>query len=329
MGLVNARVLITGINGFIGANLAARLLAEGADVHGMIREGSDLWRLTGILPRISLHRADLTDGSALAEAVRSAMPQVVFHLAAARRSSTPSDRAATLAANVAGTLSLVEAASSNGCQRFVQAGSSLEYGPRDYPTRESDPPAPQSFFGTSKAWATLLARGVARDHGLPLTCLRVYSVYGYWEGAGRLVPTVIRAAMGTGEVALTASGYRRDFVFVEDVVDAFLVAALCDEAAGQILNIGSGVQSTNEQVVDLIESIAGRKLVRRVGAYPPHETDTQFWVADNRQARQVLGWQPVHSLLRGLEKTWAWMERHRADYDRFAVALRPEGPGDA
>jgi nucleoside-diphosphate-sugar epimerase len=314
-------VLVTGVAGFVGANLAAALVPRGARVHGLLRPSPERWRLGEIEPGLVLHVVELADALALREVVFKTRPSVIYHLAAERAARTPEQRAATARSNLLGTLNLLEAALAAGCDRFVHAGSSMEYGAKDHPTQETDTLAPVSFFAATKAGSALLCEQFAREHRLPLVILRLYSVYGYWEGPHRLIPTAMLAALGSGSISLTEAGYRRDLIFVADVVEACLLAAGAATKPGEILNVGSGQQWTNEQVVDLIDSITGRPLYRRTEVYPPRETDTSFWVADNAKARRVMGWQPRHSLPDGLAKTWTFMKQHRDQYAAIAQAL--------
>lgn len=311
MDLRGKSVLITGIAGFVGANLARGLLARGARVHGVVRSSTDLWRLQDCVHELRLHAADLTAAPAVEKLMSECRPSLIFHMATGRRAKTPQDRAITVADNVLGTLNLLEAARASGCERFVYAGSSLEYGPKDQPSRETDRLAPSSFFGASKAATTLLCQQFAREHQLPLVILRIYSVYGPWEGPERLIPTAMLAALGDGAITLTAEPFRRDFIFVDDVVQACLRATEVTTNPGEIVNIGSGQQWSNQQAVALIESIVGRTLRRNPEPYPGHHTDTTFWVADNSKARSILGWQPQHTLPEGLAKTWDWLLNHR------------------
>ena len=321
MDFAGQTVLVTGIAGFVGANLARELRARGANVHGLERATAYMWRLGELLPNIDLHRTDLTDAPALEQALRAIKPSIVYHLATQRAARTPQERAATMRSNVLGTLNLLEAAASAGCERFIHVGSSLEYGPKDQPSREADLLAPRSFFGACKAAGSLLCRQFALEHRLPLVILRLYSVYGYWEGPERLIPTAILAALGNGSIALTAAPCSRDFVFALDVVEACLLAADANADPGEIFNVGTGQQWTNEQAIAMVESIAGRKLSRRAEAYPARPTDTTFWVADNDKARRILQWSPRHSLRDGLAKTWAWMVQHRDQYETIARAI--------
>ncbi len=308
------RVLVVGAAGFIAATLIRDLLARGAEVHGIVRPAANLWRLADVAQDIALHPADLVDAELLDRVMALVRPDHIYHLAVTRNASSPEARALTARVNVMGTLHVLEAAARVGYERFVYAGSSLEYGPSDRPTRETDCPAPTSFFGATKAAATLLCQQAALAGNQPIAMLRLYSVYGPWEAPGRLIPTVIQAALGDRQVALTDPGYSRDWIYVQDVIDALLRAAETDQAVGEIINVGTGQQSTNEQVVEAIEVVAGCRLHVHRGAYPPRSTDTTFWVADINKARRVLQWEPRFDLRAGIQKTFEWFTRHRQTY---------------
>jgi nucleoside-diphosphate-sugar epimerase len=220
----------------------------------------------------------------------------------------------TLNSNVVGLLNLLEATDPIDYQHFVCGGSSLEYGAQAQALKETDLPNPLSFFGATKAAATILCRQYARANQRPISILRFFSVYGPWEPAKRLIPTAIAAAFFDREVPLTEPGYRRDFIYVEDVVHACLLASQSQLPSGEILNIGSGVQTSNEEVVTLIGQLCGQEIRVRIGAYAPHETGTAHWVADNQKAKSLLGWTPQSTLEDGLKKTIAWMQQHRSGY---------------
>ncbi len=150
-----------------------------------------------------------------------------------------------------------------------------------------------------------------------IVILRIFSAYGYWESPTRLIPTAIMTAFENGKMDLTAPGYRRDFVFIEDVVDACLLAINAEDPRGEIINIGSGQQATNEEAVEAIQEITGRTIRVRAGSYPARASDTSHWVADIQRARLLLGWEPRHTLHQGLAKTVAWLHLHREMYHRY------------
>jgi len=318
LDLRNRRVLVTGATGFLGANLVRRLLVLGADVHGVARTNLNAWRLEGILGEFVTHGADVADQDAVSRVINEVRPDIIFHLAAPRTSSTE-DYWENVKTSVLGTASLLNAADSLDYTRFVHLGSSLEYGPSTRPLRETQLLRPVTIRGATKAAATLLCLQRARGGRRPVVVLRAFSVYGYWEDPGRLIPTAMRAALEGQDMALTAPGFRRDLVFVDDVVEAMLLSLNAPNVHGQVINVGSGQQWSNEQVVDEVQSVSGRKISLRVGAYPARSSDTGFWVADNRKARRLLGWTPRHSLREGLEKTFRWVASHPSLYLRPAV----------
>jgi nucleoside-diphosphate-sugar epimerase len=310
------RVLITGAAGFVGTNLVAALDAAGADVHGIVRRGTNRWRLDALNARLVVHAGDLTDRIWLAALAHDIQADVVFHAAAARAGhpTTPAERAAALDDTVNSTAALCEAMAAAGSGRIVALGSSLEYGPADVPLDEGRILAPATFRGAAKACATILCRQIAGEAGVPVVVLRPFSVYGPWESPSRFVPTVMRALQTGRDLPLTGPGIRHDFVFVADVVAACLLAAAAPGVNGEVINVGSGRQFANEELVEMAERVAGVRARVTVGAYPDRPVDTGHWVADIDKARRLLGWTPEYSLERGLAETWRWSVARR-DFD--------------
>lgn len=317
-------MLVTGGTGFLGANLLPALLRRRASVHVLSRGQERSERLDDVRREIQVEAADLSDAASVRQAVERVRPDLVFHLAVQRDVSTPAARAAALSTNVLGTAHLLEAVRLAGCHRLVALGSSLEYGPRDEPARESDPLAPASFYGATKAAATLLLQQAVRADRLPIVVLRPYLLYGPWDAAHHLVPTAIRTALGgnAGGMPLTGPGLRRDWIFVEDVVEACLHAATADGVVGGVFNVATGRQWSNEEVVEAVEAVTGRPVRVRVGEFPARPTDRACWVADVSKARRVLGWEPRHTLHEGLLKTLEWITRGDARF--AATGLRGE-----
>ncbi|MBO9360888.1 MAG: NAD-dependent epimerase/dehydratase family protein [Thermoflexus sp.] len=309
--LQGAPILITGGAGFIGAHLTRRLLEAGAQVHLIVRPGTDLRRLAGMMDQVSIHRGDLLDAGEVREVVTNVRPRWIFHLAARRgHPCTPEERLELLRSSLMGTAHLLEAARDAGIARFIHMGSSLEYGPYPRAIREGDPLRPITDRGVAKAVASVLVAFYARAFGLPAVILRPFSVYGPGQHPEQLIPTLLRAALTGEEVRLTAPGYRHDFVFVEDVVEACLRAAMRSVRPGESFNIGTGIQWTNEEVAAWVESITGRSLRLRIGAHLPSPPDTSCWVADIRKAQRRLQWSPRWDLPAGLRRTLEWMQRH-------------------
>lgn len=302
-----SRVLVTGAAGFVGANLVRGLLRAGAEVHALVRPGGQRWRLADLGARIRCHGVDIASPGAVAAAWRKIRPAFVFHAAAAPgHPVTPAERHNALRVNVLGTANLLEAARELPPEKFVHLGSSLEYGSRGRPLLESDDLRPVCFRGAVKAGAALLCRERAAEGSFPVVLLRLFAVYGPWEDPRRLIPVLIRACAEGLPVDLTASICMHDYVFTEDVVEACIRAAESGGVAGAEINIGSGVQSSNEEVLRLVSEIMGVTLEVRRGGFPARAHDTSCWVTSVVKARELLGWEPRWTLRAGLQAEIEW-----------------------
>lgn len=315
------RILITGGAGFIGANLVRRLLDLGAELHLIVRPETNLWRLAGLEDRVALYRIDLRDGQGVMRQVEAIRPDIVFHLAMpAGHPRTAEERLEAMRVGVMATACLLEAAKSVGVARFIHVGSSLEYEPLSRPLHESDPLRPNTDRGLAKMLASRLVEFYARFHGVPAIILRPFNVYGPWESPRRFIPTLLRAALRDEEIRLTAPGYRHDWIFVADVVEACCRALEAPVEPGEAFNVGTGLQWSNEEVVAIVEALVGRPLRRRTGAYPPSPPDRSCWAADIEKARRSLSWSWAWDLPSGLQATLTWMRDHLHFYTGDVVA---------
>lgn len=315
------RLLVTGGAGGIGANLIRTLLAAGCAVDAVIRPGSPAWRLADVQGALTRHTADVADAAQLDQVFTRVQPDVVFHLAVPRGHDALA-RDEMLRVNVMGAQALMRCTRQHGVSRLVVAGSSLEYAPTATALTEQDPVAPLTWHGATKAAASVLYRQAAAEHGLPVALLRLFHVYGPWESAHRLAPTAIRAALGGHTMPLTDQDIRRDWVYVDDVCEALLLAA--DKAApGDIYNIGSGVETSNAELLACVQSVVARPIRLAAQAIPPRITDAPHRFADPSLARRQLGWTPRHNLAQGLRRTVAWHALHPEAWSHPADA-RPE-----
>ena len=313
--LRGVRVLVTGGSGLVGANLLRALLRDKAIVAATLRPSTNLWRIQELRSHLDLQFLDLAQADSAREIFERVRPNVVFHLAfSPGHPEEEAARSMMLQAGLIGTAALLEAAARLGVARFIQFGSSMEYGSKDRPLRETDPLRPNTFRGTVKAGCSLLCKHYARNHGLSVVILRIFSAYGPWEASTRLIPAAILAAMRGQSLPLTGPDVEHDFVYITDIVDACLKSAVMDGANLTELNIGSGKSSTNEAVVELVEMIVGRTLRVLPRAYPEGPADPEKRIADTRQARKILGWSPQVSLRRGIAKTHSWLQEN---HDRY------------
>jgi nucleoside-diphosphate-sugar epimerase len=305
------RVLVTGGGGFLGACLARDLIASGNEVHLLLRRGSRLWRLEGLEGQYVSHWADLRDAPAVHDAVAASRPQVIYHLAAHGAYPFQQDRAAILATNLLGTANLLDALDGHEYRALIHAGSSSEYGPRDGPMRETDRPEPHTDYGVSKAAATLLCQAEA-SKGRPVVTVRVFSAYGPWEEASRLVPYVMGCCLWEERPRVTRGCQPRDFIYVEDVVDLLKLAADHPAARGQILHAGTGRQHQVRDMVETILAVCGGRLTADFGAEPTRPGEPSTWVSSIERTTALTGWRPRQDLRSGVERMWAWFAATQA-----------------
>jgi len=307
------RFLVTGAGGFIGASLVRRLLDDGGDVSILIREETDPWRLADFLPRLRVIRGDVADETVAASAVAESRPDAVYHLAAHGGSETQKDIPRILRTNLMGTSALLDACMGSPVRLFVHAGSSSEYGYKKDPMRETDRLEPNSVYAVGKAAATHLCSLTARRSSFAVVTLRLFSVYGPWETATRLVPTILRRCMAGEALEMVSQSTARDFVYIGDILQAMLGWEPLIRASGEVINLGSGVQTTMGQFVAAALEVTGSASEVRWGAMPSRVWDTSTWVASCEKAQGVLGWKASTPLREGLRQTLEWIRTRGGD----------------
>jgi dolichol-phosphate mannosyltransferase len=322
-----ARVLVTGGTGFVGANLARRLLADGHEVHLLVRPGHAKWRIDEIRNDVQLHQKQLADPAAVATVVRLARPEWIFHLAAHGAYPSQSDVQEMVRTNVTGTVNLVQAALSTGVGAFVHTGSSSEYGFKDHAPSETDWLEPNSAYAVTKAAATHYCRHIALAEKAPIRTLRLYSIYGPWEEPSRLMPALVLSGLEGTLPPLVGPDVARDYVHIDDAVDACLLAASRpDQEPGAVYNVGSGVQTTLAEAVEVTRRVLGIETTPQWGSMPPRTWDTAVWVADPRRIQAALGWQPAGDFAAGFTKFVEWF-RERPAIQALYRRRRSSPPG--
>ncbi len=304
-----ARILVTGASGFVGSNLTRRLLKDGHSVSVLLRGDHAKWRLDGILGDVQPFFSDLRDAEGVSRAVKAVRPEWIFHLAAYGAYSSQRDLSTTLQTNVMGTANLLSACMKRGFDVFVNTGSSSEYGFKGHPPSETEFLEPNSHYAVAKASATLLCSYTARSHRVRIPTLRLYSVYGPFEEPTRLIPTLILDGFRNALPPLVNPTVARDFVYVDDVVDAYLLAAsITDQRPDAIYNVGTGVQSTIREIVKVAVNTLKITAEPRWSSMADRSWDTDTWVCDSSSIRRQLSWAPRSTVKRGFEKTVEWFQ---------------------
>ena len=306
------KCLVTGGAGFIGSHLVQRLVALGHHVRVVdnLSTGSEA-NLAGIEGEIDFLLADLCEPDVCRRAVHGM--DVVFHVAALP--SVPrsvKDPWASHASNVNATVRLLEACKEAHVARVVYSSSSSVYGDTPVlPKTESVEPLPRSPYAASKLAGEQYVLAFARGGAVAGVALRYFNVFGPRQNPhsayAAVIPTFFKAALDGHEAVLYGDGQQtRDFTYVDNVVDANILAASDDGAAdGSVLNVGAGTRTSLLKLIELIGKIAGRDLtyVRQ----PPRSGDVRDSLASLERAERLLGYRPRVSLEEGLRRTWAWL----------------------
>jgi len=300
-------VIITGAIGFVGANLAGRLLQDGHKIHLLVRQGYNPWRIEAILPDVRLHEVNFDDEIVLTSVVGKIQPDWIFHLAAHGAYPSQTDLRQMVQTNIMGTINLVEACLRIGFEAFVNTGSSSEYGFKDYAPSETEWLEPNSHYAVTKASATLYCCYTAQSRGVHIPTLRLYSVYGPYEEPTRLMPTLIMRGLKGELPPLVNPDVAHDYVYVEDVIEAYLLSATQpNQKLGAVYNVGTGVQTSLRQAVDIARRVMNIRVEPVWETMSNRKWDINVWVADNQKIRAELGWQPRHTFEQGFRLMVNW-----------------------
>ena len=306
------RVLITGATGFIGANLAHFFVNEKTDVHILLRESSNTWRINSILSRLNKHYCDLTGREDIKKIISEIRPNIILHLAMYGGYPFQSDSLKMININYIGTINLLDACIEEGFDCFINTGSSSEYGIKEKPMKESDLLEPIDIYGASKSAATLYCQALAKKYNLPIFTLRLFSPYGYYEESTRLIPYLIVSMLKNQKIKISSPYAVRDFIFIEDVIDAFIkIIDKKDQIpAGTILNVGSGFDAKVIEVFKMLKEIVGYKMDFTVEGFPRESDVLRVWSADTEKIQKILGWRSKYNLEDGLIKTVEWFKKN-------------------
>lgn len=311
--LEGARTLITGGAGLIGSHVADLLVTAGAEEVVILDNLSRgrMENLAGALAsrRVTLVRGDIRDPAMLARHFGGM--DVVFHLAAIRLTQCAEEPRLALEVMVDGTFNVLEAAVAAGVGRVVAASSASIYGMAEhFPTEESHHPwSNRTLYGAAKAFNEGLLAAFRDTHALDYVVLRPFNVYGpRMDTHGAYTEVLIRwmerIDRGQPPLIFGDGAQSMDFVFVEDVARAFVLAA-ASGASGQVFNVASGTETTLKELAETLLSVMGSSLpieygpVRALTAVPRR-------LADTRRAREVLGFEARVTVPEGLERLVSW-----------------------
>jgi len=316
----NKKVLVTGAGGFIGSHLTERLVGLGANVHAFVHYNAlGTWGWLDQSPvkdKIEVVAGDVCDRDSVRRALEGR--EIVFHLAALI--AIPYSYHAPLSyvrTNVEGTLNVLQAARDSKVERVIHTSTSETYGTAQYaPIDEKHPLQGQSPYSASKIGADKIAEAFYLSFGLPVVTVRPFNTFGPRQSARAVIPAIITQLLAGKKIKLGNVTPTRDLNFVGNTVEGFVLAASASGAVGKTINIGSGREIS---ILDLAQMIARLmkkplKIETEKQRLRPDGSEVERLLADNRLAREILGWQPRVSLEDGLKHTIKWMRWNSKKY---------------
>lgn len=296
--LAGQKVLVTGASGFLGMNLCRRLSQIGAEVSGVSRSAQ---------PREAFCRqwlcADMSAIHSVEEAFQAAQPEVIYHLSGYGVGSPGLENVLpTFHNDLLTTVNALTVAAQRGVRRFVMAASLEE------PQPGGTDPIPSSPYAAAKWASSAYARMFHRLYGTPVVLTRPMMTFGPGQRAHKLIPYVTLALL-QGQAPKLSSGNRGvDWIYVDDVVDGMLAAAVRPGIEGCTFDLGTGVLVSIRDFVLQLAGIIGGNVAPAFGALPDRPMEKER-VGDSAYAEEKLGWKPQTPLQKGLEKTVEWYRK--------------------
>lgn len=306
------KVLVTGGSGFIASHLCHRLIKEGAQVFTLTKYDSiiDNIRLADLGDKVEVVEGDLRNPDSLKK-IQSFRPEIIYHFAAYNHvGDSFLNISEAVNVNSSGTVNLLEAY--EDYERFIYISSSEVYGYQEtVPFSEDLCPFPISPYAVGKYSGELYARMKWRVFNKPIIVLRPFNAFGPYQSPRAIIAEIIIKCLKGEDVITTEGVQTRDFNYVGDLADGFLLAAKNDKAIGEIINLGTGEEISIKVLVKKIHELTGSKSRLCIGDLSYRPIEIWRMVADNKKSKRLLGWTPKINLEEGLSRTIGWYKRFK------------------
>ncbi len=314
------KVLVTGAGGFIGSHLAESLCLEGASVKALVHYnalGSRGWLdYSDLSKEMEVVAGDIADADSVRQVVHGV--DVVFHLAALIAIPysyvAPSSYVRT---NINGTLNVLQAAREAGTERVVHTSTSEVYGTAlQVPISEDHPLQGQSPYSASKIGADKVAESYHLSFEVPVTTVRPFNTFGPRQSARAVIPTIITQCLSGKKVKLGSLSPTRDMNYISNTVKGFMLSATAPKAVGRTINLGSNREISINDLAKLISKLTGAEIELESDdvRVRPEKSEVERLLADNRLAKELLGWTPEVDLESGLQLTIDWLRENLDKY---------------
>lgn len=306
-------ILIVGASGFIGAKLFFNLIRLRNDVYAASRNVESSWRLAHSPEEarsFNFVKLDVTDVDQLKSVIGKIRPRTIFNLSAYGAYESQNNSFQIHETNYIGTLNLIKCLQDVGCDAFVHAGSSSEYGINCTAPAESDELVPNSDYAVSKAACSYMLKYYGKFKSFPCVNLRLYSVYGPWEDKGRLIPVLIEKGQKGQFPNFADKNISRDFLYIDDCLSGMVVAALdaCKNHSGISINLATGNKHSLEDVANISKEIFSIQGTPEFGTMKNRKWDVSDWYGRIDLANNVLRWKARTYFKEGLELTNQWIK---------------------
>ncbi len=281
LNLQGIRILVTGGNGYLGSQLVSALKKEEAEVFVMDKDA---------IPSDHSFNTDITDRSAVEKAVQKIQPEIIYHLAALLNRERNFDHFDQInRVNHNGALNLLLALKDVPYRNFIFTGTSEVYGSNEPPFHEEQVPKPASPYSLTKRYAELLISTFSSLYNKHFTILRLFNFFGKDMPVEFFIPQMIRAFQYENSFEMTEGAQKRDFLYVEDVIQALLLSARSEKALDEIFNVCSGQAVSLKQLAIEIKSNLNNSCEIKFGALPYRENEVWNMVGDNTKIKTMLG----------------------------------------
>ncbi|MBA4283786.1 MAG: NAD-dependent dehydratase [Candidatus Puniceispirillum sp.] len=330
MNYKGKKVLVTGAGGFIGSHLTEELVKAGAEVTALVHYNSNSYTANlrflqkEILFSIKIVFGDIQDGFMMNQL--SEGKDIVFHLAALI--GIPYSYvapAAYVAANITGTLNMLEAARTHRVGKLLVTSTSETYGTALYaPIDEKHPMQGQSPYSATKIGADKISESYYLSFGLPVCIFRPFNTFGPRQSTRAVIPTIISQVLSDSpEIRLGSLDPVRDMLFVKDTARGYMLAGLAENTNGEVVSVGTGRGVTIGEIVNMVQQICGtnKPVIEENQRIRPEKSEVMKLICDYSRAKNLLKWEPLYTLESGLTEVIEFMKANKPEIDPSSYAI--------
>lgn len=305
-------VIITGSSGFIGSHLAKELLIKGAKVNALVRNKSDLWRLKAIAGNIEIVEVDLLHSKRVDNLLGIIKPNYIFHFAIPPNSLLQNESDLRWQINItnAHLSNLFQSIQNQNFKlnSFFHAcsGSVYKWDPEHFLLSESTALEPTTLRGKLKLSQRNFCLYLGKTYNTQVKIARIFRAYGPQEVGSKLIVKALEAARTKLPISIGNDEFKRDYIFIDDLINGILMLTLSNLSSGTEMNFGSNLNYSASDIVSRLERILGLNIPKKLNAYPKNSYDQGDIMADFSLAKQQLGWVPNINIDAGLRKTVNW-----------------------